>query len=328
MALRKVETKLVQLSREVDTFIARELATQMAGAAGFDSYQSADIETAVSEICSNALRYGERGWAALTVGPDGFRASITDEGPGFGGPVSVKTGLGVGLEGARRLMDDLTIEALAKGSRVTIKKGRRAVDEPEEPLDHWELAVVNRLKKGNSTSGDMWWSRQDADTIMVAVVDGLGSGPRAEAASETILGVFGASAPATPLDRLLTSAHEAARPSRGAVGIVARVDTSTIEYCGVGDVSGRIEPGGETLVLDPGIMGVDIGEPKVRRQAWSEDSRLSLWTDGFHVPSTALTDLGTGAPVSDALVSMAHAHGTDRDDGLFLFARRLCGRPR
>ncbi|MGH3649757.1 MAG: ATP-binding protein, partial [Acidimicrobiia bacterium] len=237
MALRSVETKLVQLTREVDTFIARELATQMAEVAGFDSYQCADIETAVSEICSNALRYGDRGWAALTVGSNGFVASITDEGPGFGTPVSVRTGLGVGLEGARRLMDELTIEDLAQGSRVTIKKARRSADHPQEASSSWELSVVNRLKKGNSTSGDMWWCRQDAATITVAVVDGLGSGPQAEAASETIVAALEESAPTAPLDRLLESAHEAARPTRGAVGVVARIDGSTIEYCGVGDVS-------------------------------------------------------------------------------------------
>jgi anti-sigma regulatory factor (Ser/Thr protein kinase) len=322
MALRTVETRLVQLTREVDAFIARELAAQMAATAGFDDYHSSDIETAVSEICSNALRYGTRGWAALTLGPGGFEAVITDEGPGFDVPRTVRSGLGVGLEGARRLMDDLTIEALPTGSRVTIKKTRGSADEHRTPSGYWELTVVNRLKKGNSTSGDMWWSREDADTIMLAVLDGLGSGPQAEEASATIVAVFEESAPAAALDKLVHTAHEAARPTRGAVGVVARIDDSSIEYCGVGDANARIEPGGDTILLGPGIMGVDIGEPQVRRHTWTADSRLAVWTDGLDLPSGAVASIGVGEPAAQSLVALSHEHGTERDDGLLLFARR------
>ncbi|MGH8872578.1 MAG: ATP-binding protein [Acidimicrobiia bacterium] len=314
------EHQLVRLLREVDVFIARELAGQMAEGGGFDSYQSADIETAVSELCSNALRYGRRGWAILRISPIAFEAVITDEGPGFESAPETKSGLGVGLAGAGRLMDHLSIQPMPVGSRVTIKKQRPEADSSLGSSYEWEMSVVNRRRTGRSVSGDKWHALPHEDTLTVVVVDGLGSGERAAEASTVVVDNFIAQEQASPLDEMVVSFHDAARETRGVVGMITRINGPELEYCGFGDVGGRVEPAGETLILQHGILGVEITEPVVRRLPWAKGSRLALWTDGLRPPVDVLSHVPDGPELDDWIDDLALGHGTELDDGLLLLA--------
>jgi anti-sigma regulatory factor (Ser/Thr protein kinase) len=315
------EHRHVRLTREVDIFVARELAAKLAEVNGFDSYQCADIETAVSELASNALRYGNRGWAILRIGPDGFEAVITDEGPGFGSAVETKSGLGVGLAGAERLMDEMTIGPGPVGGRVSVKKRKGRADSQGESALDWEISVVNRLRAGRSASGDSWWALPRPDSLTAAVVDGLGSGEMAARASAAVLEDLSGQNPEAPLEQMILSAHEAARQTRGAVGVVARITGSEVEYCGVGDAGGKVGPTGDNLTLPPGVLGVEISPPTVRRLPWGDGSSLGLWTDGLRPPNHLLSEMpATG--LDDWIDDVAIEHGTDRDDGLLLIAAR------
>ena len=124
----------ISLHFEYDLVAARRRARQIAGLLGFDEQDQTRIATVASEIARNALRYGGGGRLEFGVGPDGdgpaLVMTVTDRGPGIrnldevlNGTYESQTGMGIGIVGARRLMDDLQISTKAgQGTTVTMRK--------------------------------------------------------------------------------------------------------------------------------------------------------------------------------------------------------------
>ncbi len=124
----------VALKFEDDVVAARQRARQIAGLIGFDAQNQTRIATAVSEIARNAFRYAKNGLVEFLIegqtSPQVLLIRITDSGPGIPdlkrileGRYQSQTGMGLGLIGARRLMDQCEIEtASGQGTRVLLKK--------------------------------------------------------------------------------------------------------------------------------------------------------------------------------------------------------------
>src|SRR5580700_11678448 len=116
---------------EHDTVAARQRARLIARLAGFDAQDQTRIATAVSEIARNAFRYA--GGGKIEYGmegdrmPEAFVIRITDTGPGIEemdrileGRYRSSTGMGMGISGARRLMDDFEIASTAGSGTVIL----------------------------------------------------------------------------------------------------------------------------------------------------------------------------------------------------------------
>ena len=313
---------LVRLQREVDVFIARELAANLAAKTGFDRYQTSEIETSISELGTNALKYGERGWASLRIDDKGFEAVVSDEGPGFKTAPKARSGLGVGLAGVKRLMDTMEIDSFPQGSRVRVRKElpRSAVNQGPS---HWSIDVVTRARLGRSVSGDGFWAREADGSLSVAVIDGLGTGDGAAHASASVIESLESTDARVPIDEMLSAAHGRAVATRGAVCLLVRIDPShqSVEYAGLGDVSGFLYPPAEHLGLSPGILGVGEPELRVSHLQWTHRSLLTMWSDGIALSSEAIMGGEATAQPGDWAETMALAHGVDRDDGLVLVAR-------
>jgi serine/threonine-protein kinase RsbT len=130
----------VAISGEDDIVAARQTAREMARALGFRAIDQSRITTAVSELARNVVRYATDGRGEVTLRPlaasengAGIEIVVRDEGPGIAdvdlalqeGYTSGR-GLGMGLPGTRRLMDELVIDsAPGHGTTVTIRKWRR-----------------------------------------------------------------------------------------------------------------------------------------------------------------------------------------------------------
>lgn len=131
----------VIIAEERDIVAARQFARRIAIDLGFGAIDQSRIATAVSELARNVVRYANegRGWVMIRELGDGNGAApgieivVTDEGPGIAdiqlvmseGYTSAR-GMGLGLPGTRRLMDDMRIESeVGKGTVVTIRKWRR-----------------------------------------------------------------------------------------------------------------------------------------------------------------------------------------------------------
>jgi signal transduction histidine kinase len=124
----------ISLHFEYDLVAARRRARQIAGLLGFVDQDQTRIATVTSEIARNALRYGGGGRVEFSIEADDQQQflviTVSDRGPGIrnleevlSGRYESKTGMGVGLVGARRLMEDVQISTAAgKGTTVILRK--------------------------------------------------------------------------------------------------------------------------------------------------------------------------------------------------------------
>jgi len=119
---------------EQDVVLARQQVRKLAVACGLRLVDQTKLVTAASELARNTVIYGGGGdmdWETLEDGTrKGIRLVFRDEGPGISDMKLAMTdgwtsggGLGLGLTGARRLVDEFSLEsAPGSGTRVTICK--------------------------------------------------------------------------------------------------------------------------------------------------------------------------------------------------------------
>lgn len=127
--MRKVEIRTNE-----DIVEARNASREMAGALGYSLIDRTRIATAVSELARNAVIHGGGGVMEIEQvavnGNKGLRCVFVDNGPGIADTdqalqdgFSTCQSAGMGLSGARRLMDEFRIDsALGRGTRVAITK--------------------------------------------------------------------------------------------------------------------------------------------------------------------------------------------------------------
>jgi serine/threonine-protein kinase RsbT len=124
----------VLIGGDIDIVTARQRGRELALQLGFAGSDLTVIATAISEVSRNIVSYAARGEIILQAAEEPNRRGIIviarDEGPGMPSVedalrdgFSTGNSLGLGLPGARRLMDDFDIEsAVGKGTIVTMKK--------------------------------------------------------------------------------------------------------------------------------------------------------------------------------------------------------------
>lgn len=122
----------LEIRLEQDVVLARQRARQIAALLGFEAQDQARLATAVSEIARNAFQYAGGGRVEFLTDPDpppAFLVRVSDRGPGvrdlpavLEGRYVSPSGMGVGLTGARRLMDRFEIESSPAGTTVLLGK--------------------------------------------------------------------------------------------------------------------------------------------------------------------------------------------------------------
>lgn len=124
----------VTVRYEHDIVLARQRARQIAAIFNLSTRDQVRIATAVSEIVRNAFNYAGGGtvnFLARLESPQALEIKVADRGPGIprlqevlDGRYVSQTGLGMGIIGARQLMDEFTIES-APGSGTTVVIGMK-----------------------------------------------------------------------------------------------------------------------------------------------------------------------------------------------------------
>lgn len=120
----------MEIRHEYDVVLVRQRARQIAAALKFDSQDQTRIATALSEVARNAFQYAGGGLVEFQIEtPPAAALSITvsDKGRGIenlreilDGKYVSRTGMGLGMIGARRLMDVFTVESTSRGTKVVL----------------------------------------------------------------------------------------------------------------------------------------------------------------------------------------------------------------
>ena len=128
---------VVPITTDTDVVVARQKGRELAVELGFVSTDSTLLATAISELARNIVRYAKHGEIVIAPIQSGDRVGITvvarDKGPGIASMLlamqdgySTSGGLGLGLPGVKRLMDEFHLASDANnGTTVTIKKWKR-----------------------------------------------------------------------------------------------------------------------------------------------------------------------------------------------------------
>jgi anti-sigma regulatory factor (Ser/Thr protein kinase) len=176
---------LMAIRGEQDVVLCRNRARTLAAALNFDRQQQVRIATAVSEIARNAFRYASDATAEFlfTQGRTGASGRITqsfvtivrDRGPGIGdlpsilaGTYQSASGMGMGILGAKRLMDSVHIDTQASGTTVrlvqTLPKGMDL-----NPLDLQNMADAI----GRSSQADLFDELAAQNQELITTLDQL-----------------------------------------------------------------------------------------------------------------------------------------------------------
>jgi len=126
----------IRIAADADLVLARQKGRRLAAAMGFSGTDATLIATAISELARNILAYAGVGEIELARiqenSRDGIVVVALDSGPGIADleaamqeGFSTAGGLGMGLPGARRLVDEFDIVSeVGKGTTVTLRKWR------------------------------------------------------------------------------------------------------------------------------------------------------------------------------------------------------------
>ncbi|ABA74873.1 MULTISPECIES: anti-sigma regulatory factor [Pseudomonas] len=132
MTVRSSGTQPINI--EQDVVLARQTARKLATECGMRLIDLTKLVTAVSELARNTMVYGGGGdmdWQILDDNHKvGLRLTFRDEGPGIPDIKLAMTdgwtsgsGLGLGLTGAKRLVDEFELDTEpGKGTRITITR--------------------------------------------------------------------------------------------------------------------------------------------------------------------------------------------------------------
>ena len=124
----------VEIVTEWDIVAARQLGRNEAKSIGFSAVDQARITTVISELARNIFLYAREGEITIErvedCGRKGIRVTAVDNGPGICDVrkameegYSTSGGLGAGLPGIRRFMDDMDIQSVvSKGTVIQVEK--------------------------------------------------------------------------------------------------------------------------------------------------------------------------------------------------------------
>ena len=128
---------VVPIRADVDVVIARQKIRALVSDLRFSGSELTLIATAISEVARNIVSYAGSGEIVMRVVRQGQRSGITvvarDKGPGIANieramedGFSTSRGLGLGLPGSKRLMDEFElVSEVGKGTEITMTKWER-----------------------------------------------------------------------------------------------------------------------------------------------------------------------------------------------------------
>jgi anti-sigma regulatory factor (Ser/Thr protein kinase) len=315
---------------------ARRAVDALCRALGFGELRTAQAALVVTELATNLVKHTLGAGGELVFTPllqadaIGLEILSLDRGPGI---INVALCLrdghssagsaGTGLGAIRRLSSSFDIfSAPGQGTAVLSRLWR---DAPPAVSQALALGAVCLPVTGEAANGDAWAVRQGPLSTRFLLVDGLGHGPDAAAASALAVSLFEHHAHRRPED-LLQLIHAGLRNSRGAAVALADCVAATglVYFVGVGNLSGLLLGAGRNLHMlsHNGTVGVVARKIQVHSYPWPAGGLMVLHSDGLatHWSLASYPGLADRDPALIAGV-LYRDHQRPRDDCTVVVAR-------
>jgi anti-sigma regulatory factor (Ser/Thr protein kinase) len=272
---------------------ARRAGAALASAVGLDEERAGRLSVVVTESATNLLRHGGGGQILLRAldgdGAAAVEVLALDRGPGMANVgrcledgYSTAGSAGTGLGAMRRLSS--LFDLYSRQGRGTAILSRVGAGAPPRAMVVEGLCVP---APGEQVSGDAWADEPRVDGVAILVVDGLGHGPAAAAASAAALEAF-RHARWQPPARRLEAIHGAMRGTRGGAVAVADIDRTSGRVCfaGVGNVGAAVVNGDTPrwLMSHNGTLGHSVRRIDEVSAPWPARGLLVMYTDGLATP--------------------------------------------
>jgi serine/threonine-protein kinase RsbT len=259
----------VEIGSEADVVRAAQQGGALADRLGFSRTERTQVVTAISEVAGNIWLYAGRGSVELAAADEPERIGLTvvarDGGPGIpdveramADGYSTSGGMGLGMPGAMRLMDDFEVATeVGRGTQVTMARWRPkpGAAVPDQPFVDW--------KAPPPADGGLALMCPFPNGVLVAGVAGLGRGAEARDAAATAAEVLESHPSESPI-ALAQRCHEALRGRRGAALALATVSEldARMTWLAVGRAEAVLlhpgptqEPMSEAAPALPGVLG-------------------------------------------------------------------------
>lgn len=135
--MKGLDEIIIKIQNEWDIVAARQEGRQLAKKMGFGEVDQARIATSISELARNIILYASKGKIILQTTQSntkkGIQVSAIDHGPGIkditlalSDGYTTSNGLGSGLPGVKRLMDEFSITSkIGEGTIIETRKWKR-----------------------------------------------------------------------------------------------------------------------------------------------------------------------------------------------------------
>jgi anti-sigma regulatory factor (Ser/Thr protein kinase) len=288
---------------------------------------------AASELAFNQLRHASGGQVAVRAieraGVAGLEVVAADAGPGIADPEAALRGvprtagsLGCGLAAAHRMVHEVDSDVRwGEGTCLWARVfGAR--------LPRSEVAILGRAHPAEHLSGDQAAFVRRGETVLAAILDGLGHGPAAREPTDRAVAVLRAHPGLSPAE-LIKRCDGALRGTRGAVMSAVRIELAagTVEHAGSGNLSTALyeaDGAARRFASATRVVGSTQPERPLRPESacFGQQRTLVVHTDGI----TSRADLRERLDLL-RLPALVLAHrlvaefGRESDDALVLVAR-------
>ncbi len=277
------------------------------------------VALAATELANNLLLHARGGELLIQSLGSGVTAAVEllaiDRGPGMSdisrclsdGYSTIGTP-GTGLGAVRRLANEFDIHSVPGGGTIVMARfGAKAA---------LRFGAVSVAMSGEIECGDAWHMAADANGTSVMVVDGLGHGAFAAEAARACVAAFASGPGDAPRD-ILQRAHRAMSKTRGGAAAVARLSNGTLQYAGLGNITGCLVSAERShgLVSHNGTLGLNHRPAQQLEYPIAPGSLLIMHSDGLSARWNLKehADLLRAHPAIIA-GALYRDHGRDRDD--------------
>lgn len=190
--------------------------------------------------------------------------------------------------------------------------------------------MAGRALRGQPVSGDAGLVQAFQSGALIAVIDGLGHGEEAAAASRTAVAILEEADADAPVTTLLERCHKAMLRTRGGAMALATLDAgdNAMAWSGIGNVDAVLlrRPGGAlradmALLNRGGVVGYRMPAPRMDVVPIAPGDLVVFATDG--ISSRFAESVDRAAPPHEIAATVLERYGKSTDDALVLVARWL-----